>query len=89
MHCFSCKKIYNKKPLLVLAADTFILSDLEKDIENTTNSEGLIQLINLPGDQWSFASLGKEKIIISVAEKKEFQIGHLQESIILKMVLIL
>ena len=66
----AAKKYINKKPLLVLAADTFILSDLEKDIENTTNSEGLIQLINLPGDQWSFASLGKEKIIISVAEKR-------------------
>lgn len=54
--------------LLIAASDSFIESNIADDIA-TTNADGLISVINLPGEQWSFAKTDEQGHVIEVAEK--------------------
>ncbi len=56
--------------ILIASADTFIRSDLQKDIANRESScRGLISVANLPGDRWSFARTNENGYVVEVAEK--------------------
>jgi NDP-sugar pyrophosphorylase family protein len=56
--------------LLIIPSDTFVKSNIIKEIENLDDSiSGLISVYNLPGDRWSFAKLGEQGNVIEVAEK--------------------
>ena len=54
--------------LLIAASDSFIESNIADDIA-TTNADGLISVINLPGEQWSFAKTDEQGHVTEVAEK--------------------
>lgn len=55
-------------PLLVAASDSYIKSDIAQEIK-TSDADGIISVINLPGEQWSFARTNNEGKVIEVAEK--------------------
>jgi NDP-sugar pyrophosphorylase family protein len=54
--------------ILIAASDSYIKSNIENDIKQN-NIDGLISVINLPGEQWSFAKTDEEGKVIEVAEK--------------------
>jgi dTDP-glucose pyrophosphorylase len=54
--------------ILIAASDSYIQSNIAKDIANTT-ANGLISACNLPGEQWSFAKTNDAGVVIEVAEK--------------------
>jgi dTDP-glucose pyrophosphorylase len=56
--------------LLVIASDSLIKSEIGKEIAKI-NSEinGIVSVINLPGDRWSFAKTNAADEVIEVAEK--------------------
>lgn len=57
--------------LLICSSDTYIESDIAKHIENISEDlSGLISVINLPGDNWSFAKVDSLGKVIQVAEKQ-------------------
>jgi dTDP-glucose pyrophosphorylase len=60
---------FKHKPVLVLASDTLVESCLDLDIKNLSNEKGIISVINLPGDSWSFARTDKDGKVIEVQEK--------------------
>lgn len=60
---------FNHKPILVMASDTLVEGSLDTDIRNLKDSKGIISVINLPGDAWSFARTNEEGIVVEVAEK--------------------
>lgn len=56
--------------LLIIASDSLIKSKIGKDIANKDPyTRGIISVINLPGDRWSFAKVDKEGNVTEVAEK--------------------
>ncbi len=57
--------------LLIIASDSLIKSEIGKDIANRDPyTKGIISVINLPGDRWSFAKVDKEGNVTEVAEKE-------------------
>ncbi len=54
--------------ILIAASDSYIESNIAEEIKNTI-ADGLISVINLPGEQWSFAKTDKTGRVIEVAEK--------------------
>lgn len=57
------------KPVLVMASDTLVEGKIDSDIRNLGDAKGLISVINLPGDAWSFARTNEEGIVVEVQEK--------------------
>ena len=62
--------ISEEEALLIIPSDSFSHSQIHHDL-NQLDSEcgGLIQLIEQPGERWSFAKLNSKNEIIEVAEK--------------------
>lgn len=57
--------------LLIASADTYVDSDLGRDIERRrADCHGLISVARLPGDHWSFASVDEAGRVTRVAEKE-------------------
>jgi NDP-sugar pyrophosphorylase family protein len=57
--------------VLIISSDTMVVSEIAKDIQNIKKGvKGLISVLNLPGEQWSFAKTNLEGIVTEVAEKK-------------------
>ncbi len=62
--------IHRDDDLLIIASDTLIRSNIGEDIQNKdSKTKGIISVINLPGDKWSFAKADKDGIVSEVAEK--------------------
>jgi dTDP-glucose pyrophosphorylase len=56
--------------LLVIASDSMIKSEIGKDIvHRNPETKGIISVINLPGERWSFARTNSNGEVIEVAEK--------------------
>ncbi len=56
--------------LLVASCDTYVRSDLGRDIAaRAPGCRGLISVARMPGDHWSFARLGPDGHVAEVAEK--------------------
>jgi dTDP-glucose pyrophosphorylase len=56
--------------LLVIASDSLIKSDIGKEIiHKNIETKGIISVINLPGDRWSFAKTNLNGEVMEVAEK--------------------
>lgn len=62
-HCFQ-----PNQSILIAASDSYINSDIANDIK-TSHADGIISVINLPGEQWSFAKTNETGRVIEVAEK--------------------
>ncbi len=58
----------SNQKLLIAASDSYIESNISDEIK-TSKADGLISVINLPGEQWSFAKTDKLGYVIEVAEK--------------------
>ena len=56
------------KPILIAASDSYIESSIADEVKNT-QADGIISVINLPGEQWSFAKTDEAGHVIKVAEK--------------------
>jgi len=57
--------------LLVASCDTYIVSDLAKDIrERQVDCHGIISVADMPGDRWSFARTDETGRVVEVAEKE-------------------
>jgi dTDP-glucose pyrophosphorylase len=54
--------------ILIAASDSFIESNIAEDIQNS-KADGIISVINIPGEQWSFAKINQQGRVIEVAEK--------------------
>jgi UDP-N-acetylglucosamine diphosphorylase / glucose-1-phosphate thymidylyltransferase / UDP-N-acetylgalactosamine diphosphorylase / glucosamine-1-phosphate N-acetyltransferase / galactosamine-1-phosphate N-acetyltransferase len=54
--------------LLIAASDSYIESSIGTDIADN-DADGIISVINLPGEQWSFARTGPDEKVTEVAEK--------------------
>lgn len=64
--------IQDDDDILIVPSDTWVRSPIGEDIQSRTNGcKGIISVINVPGEQWSFAKteVGSEQVI-KVAEKK-------------------
>jgi NDP-sugar pyrophosphorylase family protein len=56
--------------LLIMASDSLIRSKIGQDIAGKyPDTKGIISVINLPGDRWSFAKTDNEGNVTEVAEK--------------------
>ncbi len=56
--------------VLIGSSDTYIVSDLRKDIAQCSSECcGIISVADLPGDRWSFARTDESGRVIEVAEK--------------------
>jgi dTDP-glucose pyrophosphorylase len=66
------KSIINTdESILVIASDTLIEGNLKADLAKIDEKiDGVISVMNLPGEQWSFAKVNSEGQVIEVAEKK-------------------
>lgn len=62
-------EFFKDKSLLVMASDTVVVGNLDKDILSITQAKGLISVINLPGDSWSFARTDNNGNVTEVQEK--------------------
>lgn len=54
--------------ILIAASDSLIESNIAKEVK-TSQADGIISVINLPGEQWSFAKTDENGKVIEVAEK--------------------
>lgn len=54
--------------ILIAASDSYIESDIANELKHTT-FDGIISVINLPGEQWSFAKTDSTGRVTEVAEK--------------------
>jgi dTDP-glucose pyrophosphorylase len=54
--------------ILIAASDSYIESNIAEEVKNT-EADGIISVINLPGEQWSFAKTDESGKVIQVAEK--------------------
>jgi dTDP-glucose pyrophosphorylase len=62
--------IDKEEDILVVSADTIILSDLARDVRQKSSlCSGLISVANMPGDRWSFARVDGNNKVVEVAEK--------------------
>lgn len=56
--------------LLIIASDSLIKSNIGNEIKNkSTDTKGIISVVDLPGERWSFAKTNKQGNVIEVAEK--------------------
>ena len=63
--------INGEEDILITSSDTYIISDLEKDIiRKPDGCHGIISVANMPGEQWSFARTDTKGKVIEVAEKE-------------------
>ncbi len=63
--------IDSEEPLLIAASDTYIISGLQADIDaRPADCAGIISVIDLPGEQWSFARTDAGGRVVQVAEKE-------------------
>jgi len=68
--------IKHGEDLLIGASDTYVVSDIGKDIALRRNDcEGIISVAEMRGDNWSFARIGNDGRVAEVAEKR--RISHL------------
>jgi len=64
--------INDDEEILITSSDTYVLSDLGKDIKKkSVECRGIISVANVPGEQWSFARTDQNGKVIEVAEKKK------------------
>lgn len=56
--------------ILIAASDSYIKSNLAEELKSS-QADGLISVIDLPGEQWSFAKTNEHGKVIEVAEKKK------------------
>ncbi len=64
------KYFENGEDLLIMASDSYIASGIQADISNkSSDCKGIISVINLPGEQWSFAKTNELGDVTEVAEK--------------------
>jgi dTDP-glucose pyrophosphorylase len=61
---------FKDESLLVIASDSYIQGNLQSDLENLIDSDGIISVINLPGESWSFARTDETGRVVQVAEKE-------------------
>ncbi len=54
--------------ILIAASDSYIESSIAEELKKT-QADGIISVINLPGEQWSFAKTDETGRVIEVAEK--------------------
>jgi NDP-sugar pyrophosphorylase family protein len=54
--------------ILIAASDSLIESNIAEEVK-TSHADGIISVINLPGEQWSFAKTDENGKVIEVAEK--------------------
>jgi dTDP-glucose pyrophosphorylase len=54
--------------LLIAASDSYVENNISEQIQNPA-LDGVISVINLPGDQWSFAKTDENGKVIEVTEK--------------------
>lgn len=68
----AAKSIINAdESVLVIASDTLIEGNLLADLTSETDEvDGIISVLDLPGEQWSFAKVDEDGRVIEVAEKK-------------------
>ncbi len=60
----------SREGLLVIASDSLIKSEIGKEIsKKNSETKGIISVINLPGDRWSFAKTNSSNEVVEVAEK--------------------
>lgn len=60
----------NRPDLLVIASDSLINSNIGEEISHKPDEvKGIISVINLPGDRWSFARTNAQVEVVEVAEK--------------------
>jgi dTDP-glucose pyrophosphorylase len=62
------KYFKTNQSILIAASDSFIESSIAEDIQNS-KADGIISVINIPGEQWSFAKINQQGKVIEVAEK--------------------
>ena len=62
------KYFKTNQSILIAASDSFIESSISEDIQNS-KADGIISVINIPGEQWSFAKINQHGKVIEVAEK--------------------
>jgi NDP-sugar pyrophosphorylase family protein len=66
----SAKPLINtNESVLVIASDTLIEGDMLADLAKGEDIDGIISVLNLPGEQWSFAKVDSDGKVIEVAEK--------------------
>jgi len=64
------EKFEGKEDLLIIASDTYVESSLATDIrQNRSHCAGLISVMNMPGDRWSFVKTDAGGKAVEVAEK--------------------
>lgn len=62
--------IDGEEDLLVASADTYVVSDLGGAIAARSDlCRGIISVVNMPGDRWSFARTDETGRVVEVAEK--------------------
>lgn len=62
--------INTDEDVLISSADTYVVSDLGRDIANRAPETcGIISVANVPGDRWSFARTDEAGRVVEVAEK--------------------
>jgi dTDP-glucose pyrophosphorylase len=61
--------IQTSESLLIIASDTVIEGDILADLAKEEDIDGIISVLNLPGEQWSFAKVDSDGRVIEVAEK--------------------
>lgn len=61
----------NAKDVLICPSDTLIKSCIGEDIRNRAGDcEGIISVMDMPGERWSFARVGGDGKVLEVAEKR-------------------
>lgn len=68
---FAARELINREEdLLVMSSDTYVESNLGADIQRrASDCHGLIAVINVPGDRWSFAKADAGGRVTAVSEK--------------------
>lgn len=62
--------IDSEEAVLIASADTYVVSDLAKDIRNMPQDyHGIISVADMPGERWSFARANAAGWVDEVAEK--------------------
>lgn len=64
------KEQFNGESLLIIASDSYVESNLKDDLLLRSNADGLISVIDLPGESWSFVETDENGKAVRVAEKE-------------------
>lgn len=63
--------IDTEEDLMIASADTYVLSDIGRDIaKQHVQCRGIISVAHMAGDKWSFAKTDNSGCVVEVAEKK-------------------